>query len=212
MARHCAAHPWRALLLWVVGAATAFALAAAVGAPAQEDWDAPGTPSQRGVDLLRAHLPEAGNASAQVVVHDRRRRARARRRAGRARQPAGRPAPRAGCRPAAGLGRRGHRPAHREVRRPRHPPRPDGSRRAAGGGRRADPGVRSPGGARRRAARHGPGAGEGHRRADRHRRRPGHPAADVRLGRRRRPPGAGRGGRARRGHAPASPCCAASCR
>jgi RND superfamily putative drug exporter len=72
MARTCAAHSWRALLLWLVGAATAFALASAVGAPAQEDWDAPGTPSQRGVDLLRAHLPEAGNASAQVVLHDRR--------------------------------------------------------------------------------------------------------------------------------------------
>ena len=72
MARHCAAHPWRALLLWVVGAIAAFALASAVGGPAQEDWDAPGTPAQRGVDLLRAHLPEAGNASAQVVVHDRR--------------------------------------------------------------------------------------------------------------------------------------------
>src|SRR3954470_23283176 len=72
LARSCAAHPWRALLLWVVGAATAFALASALGAPAQEDWDAPGTPAQRGVDLLRAHLPEAGNASAQVVVHDRR--------------------------------------------------------------------------------------------------------------------------------------------
>ena len=72
LARSCAARPWRALLLWVVGAATAFGLAAAFGAPAQEDWDAPGTPAQRGIDLLRAHLPEAGNASAQVVVHDRR--------------------------------------------------------------------------------------------------------------------------------------------
>ena len=72
MARHCAAHPWRALVLWVVGAIAAFALASAVGGPAQEDWDAPGTPAQRGVDLLRTHLPEAGNASAQVVVHDRR--------------------------------------------------------------------------------------------------------------------------------------------
>ena len=71
MARRCAAHPWRALLFWVVGAVAAFALALAVGGPAQEDWDAPGTPAQRGVDLLRAHLPEAGNASAQVVVNDR---------------------------------------------------------------------------------------------------------------------------------------------
>jgi RND superfamily putative drug exporter len=71
MARSCATHPWRALLLWVVGACAAFALASAVGAPAQENWDAPGTPAQRGVDLLRAHLPDAGNASAQVVVHDR---------------------------------------------------------------------------------------------------------------------------------------------
>ena len=72
LGRHSAAHPWRTLVLWVVGAAAVFALSSAVGAPAQEDWDAPpGTPAQRGVDLLRAHLPEAGNASAQVVVHDR---------------------------------------------------------------------------------------------------------------------------------------------
>ena len=71
LARLCAAHPWRAILLWAVGAAAAFGLATAVGAPAQEDWDAPGTPAQRGVDLLRTHLPAAGNASAQVVVHDR---------------------------------------------------------------------------------------------------------------------------------------------
>ena len=71
LGRHSAAHPWRTILLWVVGVAAVFALASAVGAPAQENWDAPpGTPSQRGVDLLRAHLPEAGNASAQVVVHD----------------------------------------------------------------------------------------------------------------------------------------------
>ena len=71
LGRHSAAHPWRAILLWVVAAAAVFALASAVGAPAQENWDAPpGTPAQRGVDLLRAHLPEAGNASAQVVVHD----------------------------------------------------------------------------------------------------------------------------------------------
>jgi len=71
LGRHSAAHPWRTILLWVVGVAAAFALASAVGAPAQENWDAPpGTPSQQGVDLLRAHLPEVGNASAQVVVHD----------------------------------------------------------------------------------------------------------------------------------------------
>ena len=71
LARFCAAHPWRAILLWAVSVAAAFGLAAAVGAPAQEDWDAPGTGSQRGIDLLRDHLPEAGNASAQVVVHER---------------------------------------------------------------------------------------------------------------------------------------------
>jgi putative drug exporter of the RND superfamily len=71
LGRHSAAHPWRTILLWVVGVAAVFALASAVSAPAQENWDAPpGTPSQRGVDLLRAHLPEAGNASAQVVVHE----------------------------------------------------------------------------------------------------------------------------------------------
>ncbi len=140
LARYCAARPWRALLLWVVGAAAAFALASTLGAPAQEDWDAPGTQAQAGVDLLRVHLPAAGNASAQVVVHDRREAA----------------VPDAEI---ADLSDRLAALPHvlavdpprvsedratvlltREVRRARHPPRPDGARRAAGGRRSRRPG------------------------------------------------------------------------
>ena len=49
LGRHSAAHPWRTILLWVVGVAAAFALASALGAPAQENWDAPpGAPAQQG--------------------------------------------------------------------------------------------------------------------------------------------------------------------
>ena len=172
LGRHSAAHPWRTILLWVVGVAAAFALASAVGAPAQENWDAPpGTPSQRGVDLLRAHLPEAGNASAQVVVHDPAADPVSDETLARARRAAPRDAARPRGRPSARLRGPRHRAADRPLRRTRHPPRPDGSRRASGGGGGADPRRRAPGRARRRAACHCRRAGQGHRRADRHRRR-----------------------------------------
>ena len=36
----------------------------------RDDYDVPGARAQRGIDQLRAHLPGAGNATAQVVVHD----------------------------------------------------------------------------------------------------------------------------------------------
>jgi RND superfamily putative drug exporter len=68
--RYAATHPWRTIGLWAVVAAAVFSLAAAFGGPTREDWDVPAAPAQHGTDLLRAHLPEMGNTSAQVVVHD----------------------------------------------------------------------------------------------------------------------------------------------
>src|SRR5215207_2293639 len=70
VSRYAATKPWRTIGLWGVVTTAVFTLAAAFGGPTQEDWDVPAAPAQHGVDLLRAHLPEMGNTSAQVVVHD----------------------------------------------------------------------------------------------------------------------------------------------
>ena len=53
-----ATHPWRTISTWLV-------VLVAVGAAAAS-W---GGSTQEGVEALRAHLPEAGGAVAQVVVH-----------------------------------------------------------------------------------------------------------------------------------------------
>ena len=68
-------------------------LGSSFGGEPQDDYDVPDARAQVGVDQLREHLPEAGYASAQVVVHDPDRR-----------QPAGRP-------------RRAHRAARRHAAR-----------------------------------------------------------------------------------------------
>jgi len=68
--RTTALHPWRTLVGWLIVAATVFAVSSAFGGTTQEDWDVPGAQSQHGIELLRDHLPDAGNASANVVVHD----------------------------------------------------------------------------------------------------------------------------------------------
>ena len=65
-----AAHPWRTISAWMLVAAAVFALAAAFGGTPQEDWDIPDARAQVGIDQLREHTPDAGNASARVVVHD----------------------------------------------------------------------------------------------------------------------------------------------
>jgi RND superfamily putative drug exporter len=70
LGRACAAHPWRTLSAWLAVAAGVAGLVVVVGGTPQDDWDTPGVPAQHGVDLLRAHLPGAGNTSALVVVHD----------------------------------------------------------------------------------------------------------------------------------------------
>src|SRR3954471_15597581 len=68
LGRGSAAHPWRVLAGWLLVVATVVTLAGTVGGPAQEDWDVPGARAQHGIDLLRSHLPGAGNATARVVV------------------------------------------------------------------------------------------------------------------------------------------------
>ncbi len=70
LGRFAATHPWRTFAVWLVMAVAVFGAAAAAGGQTQEDWDVPAAPAQHGVDLLREHLPQSGNTSAQVVVHD----------------------------------------------------------------------------------------------------------------------------------------------
>jgi RND superfamily putative drug exporter len=65
-----AAHPWRTISAWVVLVAAAAALAATFGGTPQDNWDVPDASSTRGTEMLRDHLPAAGNATARVVVHD----------------------------------------------------------------------------------------------------------------------------------------------
>ncbi|MGV9711092.1 MMPL family transporter [Gordonia sp. NPDC003424] len=64
-----AAHPKRAIALFFVGLGILLAVSSAVGGRTQENWDVTNTQSQSGIDLLREHVPGAGNAFARIVVH-----------------------------------------------------------------------------------------------------------------------------------------------
>ncbi|AZG45589.1 MMPL family transporter [Gordonia insulae] len=64
-----AAHPIRALLGFAAALAVLLAASSAFGGETQENWDVTGTPSQAGIELLREHVPGAGNAFARIVVH-----------------------------------------------------------------------------------------------------------------------------------------------
>jgi len=66
-----AAHPWRTVSAWLAAAAAIIGLSVAVGGTPQDDYDVEGARAQVGIEMLRDHLPGAGNASARVVVHDR---------------------------------------------------------------------------------------------------------------------------------------------
>ncbi len=69
LGRGAALHPWRTIGAWLLVAAAVFGLAAAFGGSTQDDWDVPGARAQRGIEMLRDHLPGAGNATSRVVVH-----------------------------------------------------------------------------------------------------------------------------------------------
>ena len=66
-----AAHPWRTISAWIVTVVVAFGLAGAFGGTFHDDYDVEGARAQAGVEQLRAHVPDGGGATAQVVVHDR---------------------------------------------------------------------------------------------------------------------------------------------
>ncbi len=70
LGRGSAAHPWRTLLAWLVAALAVATLAGTLGGEFQDDYNVPDARAQVGIDQLREHFPEAGYASAQVVVHD----------------------------------------------------------------------------------------------------------------------------------------------
>ncbi|TQJ48946.1 MMPL family transporter [Phycicoccus sp. SLBN-51] len=66
-----AAHPWRTLSAWLLIAAAVVGLSVAVGGTPQDDYNVPEARAQVGIEMLRDHLPGAGNTFARVVVHDR---------------------------------------------------------------------------------------------------------------------------------------------
>ena len=68
LGRGAALHPWRTLGAWVLAAAIVFGLAGASAAPRTTTGTCPGAGPARHRQL-REHVPGAGNASAQVVVH-----------------------------------------------------------------------------------------------------------------------------------------------
>ena len=70
LGRGTAAHPWRTISAWLVVVVVAFGLAGSFGGTPQDDYDVPDARAQVGIDQLRAHVPDGGGATAQVVVHD----------------------------------------------------------------------------------------------------------------------------------------------
>ncbi|MEU0379063.1 MMPL family transporter [Streptomyces cyaneofuscatus] len=66
----CARHFVTVLVLWVAALAGLQVLQHAYGGNYSDDFSLPGTQSQGGLDVLKAHAPQAGGYSAQVVLHD----------------------------------------------------------------------------------------------------------------------------------------------
>ncbi|XUZ96830.1 MMPL family transporter [Streptomyces araujoniae] len=66
----CARHFVTVLVLWVAALAGLQVLQHAYGGDYSDDFSLPGTQSQEGLDVLKAHAPQAGGYSAQVVLHD----------------------------------------------------------------------------------------------------------------------------------------------
>ncbi|WP_432065560.1 MMPL family transporter [Streptomyces sp. C10-9-1] len=66
----CARHAVVVLVLWVAALAAAQGLDRAFGGSYSDNFALPGTQSQEGLDVLRAHEPAAGGYSAQIVLND----------------------------------------------------------------------------------------------------------------------------------------------
>jgi RND superfamily putative drug exporter len=63
-----ARHPWRTIASWVVVVAATFALAGAAGGTFADDFAAPGSQSERAMQLLNENFPEAAKGKALVVL------------------------------------------------------------------------------------------------------------------------------------------------
>ncbi|MFF7360072.1 MMPL family transporter [Streptomyces sp. NPDC008125] len=66
----CARHFVVVLVVWVVALAGLQALVHAYGGDYSDEFSLPGTQSQDGLDVLKAHAPSAGGYSSQIVLHD----------------------------------------------------------------------------------------------------------------------------------------------
>ncbi|GAA3392018.1 MMPL family transporter [Cryptosporangium minutisporangium] len=64
-----AAHPWRTIAGWLVVLIAALTLAGVAGGTPHDNYNVPGTSSQRGTDLLREAFPTFAGTDARVVVH-----------------------------------------------------------------------------------------------------------------------------------------------
>ncbi|MFH8368426.1 MMPL family transporter [Streptomyces sp. NPDC018031] len=68
--RWCARHWIVVIVLWLAALAGLQVADRAWGGDFTDDFSLPGTQSQDGLDVLKAHDPEAGGYSAQIVLHD----------------------------------------------------------------------------------------------------------------------------------------------
>ena len=177
--RACATHPWRVVLSWVGIIAVLIALVATVGGSLKDEFEIPGSDTQKATDLIEAEFAEEQGGVLNLVFAAPSRRAARHRRAPRGDRGRRRRAGDGRVRAERGRSRhhRGGRPLRREHVLGR---RPDRVRRGA-----VRPGHlrhRSRGGPRRPGRRaRGGRAGGRHRRVQRRRRVPAGRAGDVRA-------------------------------
>ena len=56
-ARMCATHPWRVLFAWIGIIAVLIVLVSTIGGSLQDEFDIPGSDTQRATDLIEASSP-----------------------------------------------------------------------------------------------------------------------------------------------------------
>ncbi|MGW6454937.1 MMPL family transporter [Streptomyces sp. NPDC055078] len=66
----CAQHAVVVIMLWIAALAGLQVVHHTYGGDYSDDFSLPGTQSQDGLDVLRAHEPAAGGYSSQIVLHD----------------------------------------------------------------------------------------------------------------------------------------------
>ncbi len=70
LGRWCARHWVVVIVVWLAALGGLHAAQDTVGGGYSDDFSLPGTQSQQGLDVLRAHAPQAGGLSGTVVLHD----------------------------------------------------------------------------------------------------------------------------------------------